>query len=139
MPTKLTTIGGHAFGDPTRGLDLDIPVRTHCLIILGEYLAKNRVHNTEHHGVGHGLDQQGLAWGEGQNDTGGEEDEQNDGDNDVEIHVCIKALKNISSQKYIHVNGEKFQHLSPPSNSDKSATLGSSHSCAIGVLENPKY
>ena len=139
MTAKLTAIGGHTLRNPTGGFDFDIPMRTHCLVILRKHRAENRVHHTEDNGVGHRLDEQGLAWGEGEENAGGEEDEQNNGDNDVEIHVCSIAFKNIFPQKYIHVDGEKFPYPRPPSNPDQSAVISSSHSRPIGVLENPKY
>jgi len=85
---------------------------------LREHLTKDGVHNTKHNGVGHRLDKEGLSRGEGEENTRGEENEENDGDNDVEIHVCCIALKNISFQKYIHVNGETFSYISAPSNPD---------------------
>jgi hypothetical protein len=55
------------------------------LIILGEHLAENGVDHTEDHRMGHRLNNEGLSGREGEEDSGGEEDKENRGNNDVEV------------------------------------------------------
>jgi hypothetical protein len=65
-------------------------------IELRERHAKTRVDGTEDDGVGEHLDEVGLARGEGQEHSGGEEDEEKDGDDNVKIHGLYISFKNIS-------------------------------------------
>ena len=57
------------------------------LIILREHHAKTRIHSTEDNGVGEHLHKVRRARRQAQENSRGEEDEEENGDDDVKIHV----------------------------------------------------
>jgi hypothetical protein len=60
------------------------------LIVLGERHTQTGVDSTEYNGMGHHLNDVGLAGRQGQQNARGQQDKENHGDNDVHIHlVCI--------------------------------------------------
>jgi hypothetical protein len=75
------------------------------LIELGEGHAKDGVHDAKHNRVGQNLDEVRRAGGERQEHTRGQKNEQQDGDDDIKIHLCIRHLKIFLCQT-VHVDGE---------------------------------
>jgi hypothetical protein len=62
------------------------------LIVLGEGHAQTRVDGTKDNGVGYDLHNVGLAWRQGQQHARRQQNKQNDGDKNVQIHVLYITI-----------------------------------------------
>lgn len=71
------------------------------LIVLRKRHAQTRVYDTKHNGVGQHLYQVGLTRWQAQQDARRQEHEEDNGDNDVQIHLFVYTHLKISRNNII--------------------------------------